>query len=231
MVRAPKPNFKEYNMTQETPELTVEQKMATAIAKAKEARKKVKDEARLALLTNGNYVDYMASIDEEAEQITKLIAMTDALNGMKKIVVADGTSYGVNIYPVAEYIFGPVMSRVLGIITGSSAMFTDERQLEFFAITHVPHLMTSKARDAIGSPAYYSKGVLANAIPGNGDSVETAVTAVCEALGVDLSYAKKVNASTIERWFKVAQDKAVKQYEEFRKVEVVDSANSFVLKD
>lgn len=214
-----------------TTELTVEQKMATAIAKAKEDRKKLKDEARLALLTNGSYVDYMASLDEESEQITSLITIIDELNKMKKIVATDGTEYGINIYPVAEYIFGPVMSRVLGIITGSSAMFTDERQLEFFAITHVPHLMTSKARDAIGSPAYYSKGVLANAIPGNGDSVETAITAVCEALGVDLSYVKKANASAIERWFKVAQEKAVKQYEEFRKVEVVDSANSFVLKD
>ena len=214
-----------------TEALTVDQKMAVAIAKAKEARKILKDEARLALLTNGKYVDYMASIDEEAEQITTLTVLMDELNKMKKIVATDGTEYGVNIYPVAEYIFGPVMSRVLGIITGSSAMFTDERQTEFLVITKVPHLMVSKARDAIGSPAYYSKGVLANAIPGNGDSVETALTAVCEALGVDIAYVKKANANAIERWFKVAQDKAVKQYEEFRKVEVVDSANSFVLVD
>lgn len=214
-----------------TVELTVEQKMAVAIAKAKEDRKIFKDEARLALLTNGKYVEYMASIDEEAEQITALTVIMDELNKMKKIVATDGTEYGVNIYPVAEYAFGPIMSRVIGIVAGSSAMFTDERQTEFFAITKVPHLMASKARDAIGSPAYYSKGILANAIPGNGDSVEIALTAVCEALGVDIAYVKKANANAIERWFKVAQDKAVKQYEEFRKVEVVDSANSFVLVD
>ena len=212
-------------------ELTVEQTVANAIATAKETRKKAKDEARLALLTSSNYVDYMASIEEEAEQVTSLTAIIDELNKMKKITATDGTEYGVNIYPVAEYVFGPVMSRVIGIITGSSAMFTDERQAEFFAITHVPHLMAVKARDAIGSPAYYSKGNLVEAVPGNGELVETAILAVCEELNIDIEYVKKTNAIALARWFKVAQDKAVKQYEEFRKVEVVELANSFVLKD
>ena len=215
----------------ETVKLTVEQKMALAIATARENRKKAKDTARLALLENGNYVEYLASVEDESAQVDALTTIMDSLNAMKPIITNDGSKYGINMFPVAEYVFGPVMSRVVGIIVGSSAMFTDERQTEFFAITKVPHLMASKARDAIGSPAYYSKGVLANAIPGNGDSVETALTAVCEALGVDITYVKKANANAIERWFKVAQDKAVKQYEEFRKVEVVNSANSFVLVD
>lgn len=212
-------------------DLTVEQQMAAAIATARESRKKIKDEARLALLTNGSYVEYMATVEEEAEQIATLTALMDQLNSMKPIVTNDGSKYGINIYPVAEYVFGPVMSRVIGIITGSSAMFTDERQTEFLALTKMPYLLASKAREAIGSPAYYSKGVLATAIAGNGDSVETALTAVCEALGVDNAYVKKANQQALERWFKVAQDKAVKQYEEFRKVDVVDGANAFVLKD
>ena len=46
-------------------ELTVEQKMALAIAQAKENRKKAKDEAKLALINNGRYVDYLASIEDE----------------------------------------------------------------------------------------------------------------------------------------------------------------------
>lgn len=160
-------------------ELTVEQKMAMAIATAKEARKKAKDEAKLGLLTNGKYAEYLASVEDESDQVNALTTIMDALNQMKPIVTNDGTKYGVNVYPVAEYAFGPVMSRVMGIIVGSSAMFTDERQTEFKAITGMTHLLASKAREAIGSPAYYSKGTLTTALQGDGSDVTIAVTAVC----------------------------------------------------
>ena len=212
-------------------ELTVEQKMAMAIATAKEARKKAKDEAKLGLLTNGKYAEYLASVEDESDQVNALTTIMDALNQMKPIVTNDGTKYGVNVYPVAEYAFGPVMSRVMGIIVGSSAMFTDERQTEFKAITGMTHLLASKAREAVGSPAYYSKGTLTTALQGDGSDVTIAVTAVCEALNIDLSYVNRVNDATIARWFKVAQEKAEKQYAEFRKIDVVDSTAHFVLED
>lgn len=214
-----------------TVELTVEQKMAMAIAKAKEDRKKAKDNAKLELLNNGAYADYLASVEDEADQVDALVSIMDELNKMKAIVTNDGTKYGVNVYPVAEYAFGPVMSRVMGIIVGSSAMFTDERQTEFKAVTKMSHLLASKAREAIGSPAYYSKGTLTTALQGDGSDINVAITAVCEALNVDLSYVNKVNDSTIARWFKVAKEKAEKQYAEFRKTEVIDSTNCFILKD
>lgn len=212
-------------------ELTVEQKMALAIAKAREARKTAKDEAKLALLENGNYVTYLASVAEESEQVDKLTAIMDELNKIKPIVTQDGSKYGVNMFPVAEYVFGPVMSRVMGIIVGSSAMFTDERQTEFKAITGMTHLLASKARDAIGSPAYYNKGILANAIPGDKSCIRTAVTAVCDALNIDLAYVNKVNTDSLARWFSVAQEKAEKQYAEFRKIDLIDSTNHFVLEE
>lgn len=212
-------------------ESTVEQKMALAIAKAREARKIAKDEAKLALLEKGDYATYLATVEDEAEQVTMLTAIMEQLNQIKPIETNDGSKYSVNIFPVAEYAFGPVMSRVIGIVAGSSAMFTDERQAEFKAITGMTHLLASKARDAIGSPAYYSKGILANAIPGDGTSITTALTAVCDVLGIDLDYVNKVNQTTINRWFKVAQDKAEKQYAEFKKIEVIDSANCFILED
>lgn len=214
-----------------TVELTVEQKMALAIAKAKEDRKKAKDNAKLELLNNGAYADYLASVEDEADQVDALVSIMDELNKMKAIVTNDGTKYSVNVYPVAEYAFGPVMSRVMGIIVGSSAMFTDERQTEFKAVTKMSHLLASKAREAIGSPAYYSKGTLTTALQGDGSDINVAITAVCEALNIDLSYVNKVNDSTIARWFKVAKEKAEKQYAEFRKTEVIDSTNCFILKD
>lgn len=213
-------------------ELTVEQKMALAISQAKENRKKVKDEAKLALINNGRYVDYLASIEDEEDQIKHLQVIMDQLNGMKAIVANDGTNYKVNIYPVAEYAFGPVMSRVLGIITGSSAMFTDDRQAEFEAITNVSYLAVSNARNALGSPAYYSKGVFAPAIEfGQEDEIKTAVTAVCDSLDIDIDYVSRVNTATLSRWFNTAEAKAKKQFDAYRKVELVDSENNFTLED
>lgn len=213
-------------------ELTVDQKMALAIAQAKESRKKAKDEAKLALLNNNKYVDYLASIEDEEDQIKHLQAIIDQLNKMKAITANDGTNYNVNIYPVAEYTFGPVMSRVVGIITGSSAMFTEERQAEFEAITNVSYLAVSNARTALGSPAYYSKGTFAPAIePMNIEVIETAVTAVCDALNIDLAYVSKINEGTLTRWFNTAKAKAEKQFEAYKKVEIIDSENNFTLED
>ena len=212
--------------------LTPEQKMELAIARAKENRKRVRDEARAELANNSNYVGYLAFVQYEDEQITSLQAVMDRLNGMKAIQVNDGTKYNVNIYPVAEYVFGPVMSRVLGIVTGSSAMFTDERQAEFEAITGTSFLAISTARNLIGSPAYYSKGVLTPEMPPMDiESINIALTAVCDSLNIDIEYANKVTKASLERWFSVARAKAEKQFEAFERVEKVDSENNFTLED
>lgn len=212
-------------------ELTFEQKRAAVLAKAQADRDNNRDAKRLALLDNAEYVNYQVQLIEQIELVTKLTAIADALNQMKPIITNDGSKYAVHCYPVAEYVFGPVMSRVLGIITASSAMFTDERQVEFQAITGVSHLEASKARDAIGSPAYYSKGQLAPAIPGNGNNLSIVMAAICDSLDIDIDYATVVNQSTINRWFSVAEAKANKQFAEFQQMDAIDSSNKFVLED
>lgn len=212
--------------------LTPEQKMELAIARAKENRKRVRDEARAELANNYKYVDYLASVQDAEEQITSLQTVIDKLNGMKAIQTNDGTTYKVNIYPIAEYVFGPVMSRVLGIVTGSSAMFTDERQAEFEAITGTSFLAVLTARNLIGSPAYYSKGVLTPEMPPmHIENISTALTAVCDSLNIDIAYVNKVTKASLERWFSTARAKAEKQFEAFERVEKVDSENNFTLED
>ena len=212
--------------------LTPEQKMELAIARAKENRKRVRDEAKAELANNSKYVEYLAYVQDEEEQLTSLQTVMDRLNGMKAIQVNDGAKYNVNIYPVAEYVFGPVMSRVLGIVTGSSAMFTDERQAEFEAITGTSFLAVSTARNLIGSPAYYSKGVLTpEMLSMDIESISIALTAVCNSLNVDITYANKVTKASLDRWFSVARAKAEKQFEAFERVEKVDSENNFTLED
>ena len=211
--------------------LTAEQQMELAIAKAKELRKQARDESKLALINNSNYVGYLASIEDEQDTIKQLTGVMDAVNKMKPIVATDGTKYSVNCYPVRENIFGPVASRVLGLITSSSAMFTDERQAEFQALTGVSHLVFTKAKDAIGSPAYFSKGVYADAFESNNECRESAVLAVLQGLNIDIAYADKLSDANITKWFQLSEAKAREQQAEYSKLVILDNSQSFTLED
>lgn len=211
--------------------LTADQQMELAIAKAKELRKQARDESKLALINNSNYVGYLASIEDEQDTIKQLTGVMDAVNKMKPIVTTDGTKYSVNCYPVRENIFGPVASRVLGLITSSSAMFTDERQAEFQALTGVSHLVFTKAKDAIGSPAYFSKGVYASFVDGNEEDIKSAVLAVLQGLNIDIAYADKLSDVNITKWFNLSEAKAREQQAEYSKLAVLDNSQSFTLED
>ena len=211
--------------------LTADQQMELAIAKAKELRKQARDESKLALINNSNYVGYLASIEDEQDTIKQLTGVMDAVNKMKPIVTTDGTKYSVNCYPVRENIFGPVASRVLGLITSSSAMFTDERQAEFQALTGVSHLVFTKAKDAIGSPAYFSKGVYADAFESNNECRESAVLAVLQGLNIDIAYADKLSDANITKWFNLSEAKAREQQAEYSKLVILDNSQSFTLED
>ena len=211
--------------------LTADQQMELAIAKAKELRKQARDESKLALINNSNYVGYLASIEDEQDIIKQLTGVMDAVNKMKPIVTTDGTKYSVNCYPVRENIFGPVASRVLGLITSSSAMFTDERQAEFQALTGVSHLVFTKAKDAIGSPAYFSKGTYVPAFEGNDDCRKSAVLAILQGLDLDIEYADKLSATNIDKWFKLSEAKAREQQAEYSKLELIDNSQTFTLED
>ena len=211
--------------------LTADQQMELAIAKAKELRKQARDESKLALINNSNYVGYLASIEDEQDTIKQLTGVMDAVNKMKPIVTTDGTKYSVNCYPVRENIFGPVASRVLGLITSSSAMFTDERQAEFQALTGVSHLVFTKAKDAIGSPAYFSKGIYADAFESNNECRESAVLAVLQGLNIDIAYADKLSDANITKWFQLSEAKAREQQAEYSKLAILDNSQSFTLED
>lgn len=213
------------------PALTADQQMELAIAKAKELRKQARDESKLALINNSNYVGYLASIEDEQDTIKQLTGVMDAVNKMKPIVTTDGTKYSVNCYPVRENLFGPVASRVLGLITSSSAMFTDERQAEFQALTGVSHLVFTKAKDAIGSPAYFSKGIYVDTFEPNNECRESAVLAVLQGLNIDIAYADKLSDVNITKWFNLSEAKAREQQAEYSKLVILDNSQSFTLED
>ena len=213
------------------PALTADERMELAVAKAKELRKQARDESKLALINNSNYVGYLASIEDEQDTIKQLTGVMDAVNKMKPIVTNDGTKYSVHCYPVAEYIFGPIVSRVLGLINASSAMFTDERAMEFQALTGVSTLVFNNARDVIGSPAYFSKGNYVSELDGSMLNRKEAMLAVLQGLNLDLTYIDRLSDANIGKWFDRAEVKAKEQLAEFSKNEKIDSTSNFTLED
>ena len=211
--------------------LTADERMAIAIAKAKEARKKSRDEAKLALIDNADYMGYLAMVEDESDEVTRLTTVMETVNKMKPIVTTDGTKYSVHCYPVAEYIFGPIVSRVLGLINASSAMFTDERATEFQALTGVSTLVFNNARDVIGSPAYFSKGNYVSELDGSMLNRKEAMLAVLQGLNLDLTYIDRLSDANISKWFDRAEVKAKEQLAEFSKNEKIDSTSNFTLED
>lgn len=211
--------------------LTADERMAIAIAKAKEARKKSRDEAKLALIDNADYMGYLAMVEDESDEVTRLTSIMELVNKMKPIVTNDGTKYSVHCYPVAEYIFGPIVSRVLGLINASSAMFTDERAVEFQVLTGVSTLVFNNARDVIGSPAYFSKGNYISELDGSMLNRKEAMLAVLQGLNLDLIYIDRLSDENIGKWFNRAEIKAKEQLAEFSKNEKIDSTSNFTLED
>ena len=110
-------------------------------------------------------------------------------------------------------------------------MFTDERQAEFQALTGVSHLVFTKAKDAIGSPAYFSKGIYADAFESNNECRESAVLAVLLGLNIDIAYADKLSDVNISKWFNLSEAKAREQQAEHSKLEILDNSQSFTLED
>jgi len=205
--------------------LTAEEKMRIAIDAQKLVRRQKQDEAKLKLIENKDYIGYVAKVEEEEEIVSALNAKLDLLNKMKAIKTNDGVEYKVNAYPVAEYIFGQVMARVLALATVSSSMFTDERQMEFTAVTGTSYLKASKANIALGNPAYFSKGKYNEAVPAASTStIRNCLLVMLTDLSIDTEYLDNVPDEAFTRWFTVAETKARKQEAEFLKTDVLESS-------
>lgn len=181
------------------------------------------------LASNDTFINYMAGVEVEQDIITSLDNIMTTVNAIPTITTQDGNKYKVNCFSVAEQHFGPVMARVLGLVNIAGAMFTDERKQAFTRITNVSHLVFTNAKEAIGSPAYFSKGTLTPATNGTG-SAEAPLTAILLTLGVPLGYLAKVNSTSIKAYFTTELNKARLKDEAFGKAAQLDDTE-FTLED
>ena len=231
---------KEYNtMSTSTKKLTKASAVAEAVSTMKAKILEAQMELKLAnaiaeakLVDKEGYLTYLAETANEIELVDNLNTVMAKLSGMASVVTNDGTKYDVNCYSINERVFGAVMGRVLGIIKSSSAMFTDERQREFTALTGMPYLAVSKVSVALGAPAYYSKGVVVPSIPvPDLDNLEKAMLSVCQAFQIPIAYASIVSEETLANWFKIEQVKADGKLESFTRDEVVNNGSKFTIED
>ncbi len=197
---------------------------------AKQAQLKEQDAtAEAALITNEQYIEFLATIANETEITTKLDIVIDRMNQMKPIITGDGTKYGVNCFPLPERIFGPVMSRVLGIVSASNACFIDKRQEDLTALTHVPYQIWATAADALGKTAYFNKTHLVSEEMYTIEKLQLALTAICQGLNISTTYVAKVTPDKLDKWFLNSEIKANEKLADFQRTELLDSTNQFTL--
>ena len=118
-----------------------------------------------ALASNEKYINYVLDLEDEEAVVVRLDEVISRVNMIDTIITNDGSKYAVNCYTLPEYIFGPVLSRLLALVHIAPAMFTDTRKVEFSAITGISYLAFNKAATALGAPAYYNKGIVVDARP------------------------------------------------------------------
>lgn len=221
-VKAPKePKIKEVKMT------ALEAKIAERMA-AKEKARTAKDEV---LANNETYVDYLVDKKIESNNVVHLDAVINQINAMKAIVAQDGTKYAIHCYPVAESIFGAVGSRLLAIAQIAGAMFTNERQAEFTALTSIDYLIALDAYHKLGRPAYFSKQMtLVDELPFQ-EGYDIPLMAIAASLGLDADEAKLITDEKLKALFSASKKKAEQKLEEYSRTKETAEDSEFTMED
>lgn len=201
----------------------------------KEAKEKARQERIAKANTNadalaGNikYINYVLDLEDEEAVVVRLDQVIARVNMIDTIVTNDGSKYAVNCYTLPEYIFGPVLSRLLALVHITPAMFTDTRKVEFSAITGISYLAFNKAATALGAPAYYNKGMVVDARPSDIEELNMALIYLCNELSIA---PVKVTEVQLEKWFTTAELKAITKLEELTKAELLDENSEFTIED
>lgn len=221
-VKTPKETkIKEVKMT------ALEKKIAERML-AKQTAKAAKDEV---LANNETYVDYLVDKKIESNNVVHLDAVINQINSMKAIVAQDGTKYAIHCYPVAENIFGAVGSRLLAIATISGAMFTNERQAEFTALTSIDYLIALDAYHKLGRPAYFSKQMTLVDELQFQEGYQTPLMAIAASLGLDADEAKLITDEKLKALFSASKKKAEQKLEEYSRTRETAEDSEFTMED
>ena len=201
----------------------IEQRKAEILAAEKVANE--------ALLNNDSYVNMVVNDSIQLDAINAIDTVIRAVNKIDPIISNAGDRFIVNCYSVATGIFGEVVGRILGLVNVSGAMFTDERQKEFYAITGVPYITWANAAKAFGNPAYFSKGIITDETDGDVEELKLRVQAILIKMGLASSYAETITESNITKYFLNRQVKATKDEAAYHKAQALTSSANYTIED
>jgi hypothetical protein len=200
------------------------------IAKAQEQHKQQMQKSFEALLDNEEFVETQRSIQAKEHELTMLNSIITQLNSITPFIAKDGRKFSVNVFPIP--VFGPGHGHVLGIIAGSRSAFIDEKMLEYSAITGLTQLELIEAREALGSPAYFSNGEVVEAIPGDFHKLSNLLKGIYLKLGLSEFKPEEVTEEKWKLWFQLAENRAMRakqEHEDLKKLQA--SAGDFLIEE
>lgn len=181
-----------------------------------------------AMAENDTYIDYVLDLEDEEAVVSKLQTVIDKLNSLETIIATDGTKYSINCFALPEHIFNAALARLLAIIKITPAMFTDERKTAYTAITGISHLAMSNAEKALGSPAYYNKGIKTDATDYDISKLNLAIAHICITMKIPVM---SVTQAQLDKWYTNEELKALTKLEAFTKSTLLNESSHFTIED
>ena len=204
------------------------EKLATKI-KSAQAAKQAQTNAQLdRLLENEAFVEVQRSIEARNAELDKLDNILTQLNNIPAYQAKSGDKFSVRAYSITD--FAPGVDRLIGIVNGARSAFVNELALNYSAITGISMLELELARTALGTPAYFSKGQIYDAVPGNLAEFNQYLESIAIKLGI-FELASKVDQKALDVWFMRAQLRAEKAKAEFDREVLLNSNQQFTIED
>jgi hypothetical protein len=146
-------------------------------------------------------------------------------------VAKDGRKFNINVFPIAVP-FGVGLGHVLGIIAGSRAAFTDDKRMEFSAITGITTLELLEAQEALGNPAYYKDGAVYEANYGDYAKLLSLLEGIFLKLDLTEFKASDLTKEKYDLWYAINDAKATRQLAEHEELQLLeDGAKDFIIEE
>jgi hypothetical protein len=211
--------------------MTLEQAQAQLKQRIQEAQDRASTktvETIIALSENDAYIETQRSLMSKDTELKRLDSIINQLNAIKPFQAKSGDKFSINVFPINTFDTG--LDRILGIIAGSRSAFVDELSLQYEAITGISMIELTLARQALGQPAYFSKGEIVDEVPADLSSLNNYLKSIALKLNV-VEFDTNVSKSALALYFVKGRIKAETAKASFDKSATLDATSSFTLED
>jgi hypothetical protein len=193
------------------------------IAAAEKARKEAHQTSLMTLLNNPQFIESQRQLSAKQRELRQLNTIMHQLNAVPAFIANDGSKYSITVYPIS--FFGHGLGEVLGIIASSSSAFTDDLMLQYSAITGISEIELSEAKQALGVPAYCTKGgIVMPAVEGNFTKLKALLASIALRMDIREFNLQDLNQDRYNLWFTRTELAAMKKAENYTLNATLDTA-------